>query len=377
MRNRPPPEKALASSPSMTFVCTRVSPSSRVNSTSWATSCAVPVMVPTRIVRSSAICLFFPFACVSICAASYCMPCPKQAIYCTVPQLLVRAKENASHPERSYLAALGDKLREARAKKGLSRKVLAADSGVSERYLAQLEAGLGNVSILLLRQIARALDLSLIDLLAENSEEDAELSLTTQFLRRLPRQKLAAVHSQLVRDYGNARNERMKRIALIGLRGAGKSTLGAKLAKTLAAPFVELDREIEREAGTSLSEIFLLYGQPGYRRYERRCLKNVLEKNERAVIATGGSIVSEPGTYELLLSSCFTVWLKAAPEEHMARVVAQGDTRPMAGNDQAMEDLRRILETRAMLYRQADVVVDTAGKSVEKSLAELRRSIAA
>ncbi|HZE11993.1 MAG TPA: helix-turn-helix transcriptional regulator [Burkholderiales bacterium] len=305
------------------------------------------------------------------------MPCPKQAIYCTVPQLLVRAKENASHPERSYLAALGDKLREARAKKGLSRKVLAADSGVSERYLAQLEAGLGNVSILLLRQIASALDLSLIDLLAEDSEEDAELSLTTQFLRRLPRQKLAAVHSQLVRDYGNARNERMKRIALIGLRGAGKSTLGAKLAKKLAAPFVELDREIEREAGTSLSEIFLLYGQPGYRRYERRCLKNVLEKNERAVIATGGSIVSEPGTYELLLSSCFTVWLKAAPEEHMARVVAQGDTRPMAGNDQAMEDLRRILETRAMLYRQADVVVDTAGKSVEKSLAELRRSITA
>ena len=294
-----------------------------------------------------------------------------------MPQLLVRAKENASHPERSYLAALGDKLREARAKKGLSRKVLAADSGVSERYLAQLEAGLGNVSILLLRQIASALDLSLIDLLAEDSEEDAELSLTTQFLRRLPRQKLAAVHSQLVRDYGNARNERMKRIALIGLRGAGKSTLGAKLAKKLAAPFVELDREIEREAGTSLSEIFLLYGQPGYRRYERRCLKNVLEKNERAVIATGGSIVSEPGTYELLLSSCFTVWLKAAPEEHMARVVAQGDTRPMAGNDQAMEDLRRILETRAMLYRQADVVVDTAGKSVEKSLAELRRSITA
>jgi len=294
-----------------------------------------------------------------------------------VAQLLVRAKENVSLPERGYLAALGDKLREARAKRGLSRRVLAADSGVSERYLAQLEAGQGNVSILLLRQIATALGLALTELLAEESDEDAELSLTTQFLRKLPRQKLAAVHSQLVRDYGNARDERIKRIALIGLRGAGKSTLGAKLARALAVPFVELDREIEREAGTSLSEIFLLYGQPGYRRYERRCLKNVLEKNERAVIATGGSIVSEPGTYELLLSSCFTVWLKAAPEEHMARVVAQGDTRPMAGNDQAMEDLRRILEGRAMLYGQADVVVDTAGKPVEKSLAELRKAIAA
>jgi XRE family aerobic/anaerobic benzoate catabolism transcriptional regulator len=259
----------------------------------------------------------------------------------------------------------------------MSRKALAADSGVSERYLAQLEAGLGNVSILLLRQIAAALELALTELLAEDSGADAELSLTTQFLKRLPRQKLAAVHSQLLRDYGNARDERMKRIALIGLRGAGKSTLGAKLAKALGVPFVELDREVEREAGTSLSEIFLLYGQSGYRRYERRSLERVLEKNDRAVIATGGSIVSEPGTYDLLLSSCYTVWLKAAPEEHMARVLAQGDTRPMAGNDQAMEDLRRILEGRAMLYRQADVVVDTAGKSVDKSLAELRKSVAA
>jgi XRE family aerobic/anaerobic benzoate catabolism transcriptional regulator len=289
----------------------------------------------------------------------------------------VSAKKNNFSSDRDYLTALGDRVREIRTKRGQSRKLLAADSGVSERYLAQLEAGQGNVSILLLRQIASALQLPLTELLAERHDEAAELALTTQFLKRLPRQKLAAVHSQLVREYGYARDERMKRIALIGLRGAGKSTLGAKLAKVLAAPFVELDREIEREAGTSLSEIFLLYGQSGYRRYERRSLERVLEKNERAVIATGGSIVSEPGTYELLLSSCFTVWLKAAPEEHMARVIAQGDTRPMAGNDQAMEDLRRILEGRAMLYRQADVVVDTAGKSVEKSLAELRKSIAA
>ena len=290
---------------------------------------------------------------------------------------IVKGEENNSKRERSSLAALGYKLRDARARRGLSRKLLAVDSGVSERYLAQLEAGRGNVSILLLRQIASALDLSLTELLAEDSGEDAELSLTTQFLKKLPRQKLAAVHSQLVRDYGNARDERMKRIALIGLRGAGKSTLGAKLAKTLGVPFIELDREVEREAGTSLSEIFLLYGQSGYRRYERRCLEKVLEKNERAVIATGGSIVSEPGTYELLLSTCFTVWLKAAPEEHMARVIAQGDMRPMAGNDQAMVDLRRILEGRAVLYRQADVVVDTAGKSAEKSLADLRKSITA
>jgi XRE family aerobic/anaerobic benzoate catabolism transcriptional regulator len=283
--------------------------------------------------------------------------------------------ESVVSHERNYLSALGSRVREVRAKRGRSRRQLAADSGVSERYLAQLEAGQGNVSILLLRQIAGALELPLTELLAEDSDESAELVLTTQFLKQLPRQKLAAVRSQLVRDYGNARDERMKRVALIGLRGAGKSTLGAKLARALAVPFVELDREIEREAGTSLSEIFLLYGQAGYRRYERRCLEKIIERTERAVIATGGSIVSDAGTYELLLSSCFTVWLKAAPEEHMARVIAQGDTRPMAGNDQAMEDLRRILEGRAMLYGQADVVVDTAGKSVEMSLAELRKAV--
>jgi len=258
----------------------------------------------------------------------------------------------------------------------MTRRLLSRDSGVSERYLAQLEAGQGNISILLLRQIAAALDLPLTEMFAEKSGEPAELTLTVQFLRRLPRQKLAAVCSQLMRQYGNARNERMRRIALIGLRGAGKSSLGARLAKSLGVPFVELDREIEREAGTSLSEIFLLYGQGGYRRYERRCLEKTLETNERAVIATGGSIVSEPGTYELLLSACYTVWLKAAPEEHMARVIAQGDTRPMAGNNEAMDDLRRILDGRAALYAQADVTVDTAGKTVEKSLVELRKAVA-
>ncbi|HYS57819.1 MAG TPA: helix-turn-helix transcriptional regulator [Burkholderiales bacterium] len=291
-------------------------------------------------------------------------------------QQSVHANESDTQSERDYLAVLGDRVREARARRGMSRKLLAGDSGVSERYLAQLEGGQGNVSILLLRQIATALNLPLTELLAEDSGDAVELTLTTQFLKRLPRQTLAAVRSQLVRDYGSARDERMKRIALIGLRGAGKSTLGAKLAKALGAPFVELDREIERDAGTSLSEIFLLYGQAGYRRYERRCLERVLEKNERAVIATGGSVVSEPGTYELLLSACFTVWLKAEPEEHMARVIAQGDTRPMAGNDQAMEDLQRILDGRAVLYGQADVTVDTAGRTPEQSFSALRKVVA-
>jgi XRE family aerobic/anaerobic benzoate catabolism transcriptional regulator len=285
--------------------------------------------------------------------------------------------EASEKRERKYLALLGERVREARAQRGMTRKILAHDSGVSERYLAQLETGQGNISILLLRQIASALNLSLSDLVKEEMDQPAELTLLTQFLKRLPSPKLAQLRAQLMREYGSAQTERRQRIALIGLRGAGKSTLGRRLAEDLGTPFLELDREIEAEAGTSLSEIFLLYGQAGYRRYERRCLEKALEKHDRVIIAAGGSIVSEPGTYDYLLSNCYTVWLKAEPEEHMARVVAQGDMRPMAGSNEAMGDLRRILAGRAPLYAQADVTVDTGGRSIEDSMAELRKAITA
>ena len=285
-----------------------------------------------------------------------------------------RTKLSAAADE-AFLRALGERVRDARARRGMTRRILARDSGVSERYLALLESGHGNVSVLLLQRIATALNLSPTEFWQQGAEQQVELALIAQFLQRLPAQKLPLVRAQLLRDYGTAHTERMKRIALIGLRGAGKSTLGSSLAKELQIPFIELDREVERDAGTSLSEIFLLYGQAGYRRYERRCLENVIRTNERAVIATGGSIVSEPGTYDLLLSTCLSVWLKAEPEEHMARVVAQGDTRPMAGNAQAMEDLRRILQGRGMLYAQADAVVDTAGHTVEQSLRTLKKSL--
>jgi len=273
------------------------------------------------------------------------------------------------------LQALGERVRDARARRGMTRKILARDSGVSERYLAQLEAGQGNISVLLLMKIAHSLNVPLGDLVREHNGQHVELTLIEQFLKRLPPQKLPLVRSQLIRDFGSTDADRMRRIALIGLRGAGKSTLGARLARELGYAFVELDREVETEAGTSLNEIFLLYGQAGYRRYERRCLEKVLERSDRVVIATGGSIVSETGTYDLLLTACYTVWLRAAPEEHMARVVAQGDTRPMAGNKEAMDDLRRILEGRASLYGQADATVDTAAKTVDQSLAELKLAI--
>jgi XRE family aerobic/anaerobic benzoate catabolism transcriptional regulator len=258
----------------------------------------------------------------------------------------------------------------------MTRKILARDSGVSERYLAQLESGRGNASVLVLSQIAEALSLPVAELLRDEHDQSVELTLIQQLLKRLPAGKLAKVRAHLVREYGSAYGARENRIALIGLRGAGKSTLGAALAKRLGVPFVELDHEVEAEAGTSLHEIFLLHGQAGYRRYERRALERTLEKNERCVIATGGSIVSEPGTYDLLLSACRTVWLRAAPEEHMARVAAQGDYRPMAGNREAMDDLRRILAGREALYAQADVTIDTAGKTVEQSLSGLARAVA-
>lgn len=282
-----------------------------------------------------------------------------------------------SSDDPTFLVHLGDRVRDARARRGMTRRDLARNSDVSERYLAQLEAGQGNISVLLLRQIARALGVSLDDLLNEDHEQPVELTLIGQFLQRLPKERLARVRAQLEREFGNPFVVRVQRIALVGLRGGGKSTLGSALARKLGVPFIELDREIEREAGTSLSEIFLLYGQQGYRRHERRCLEKLLESNQRCIIAGGGSIVSEPATYDLLLSTCFTVWLKAAPEEHMARVLAQGDTRPMAGNAQAMDDLRRILDGRSMLYGQADATVDTAGKTVEQSLRALRKVLAA
>jgi XRE family aerobic/anaerobic benzoate catabolism transcriptional regulator len=276
--------------------------------------------------------------------------------------------------DAAFLLALGERVREARARRGMSRRSLAQEAGVSERYLAQLETGAGNASVLLLRQIAGALGLPVVDLLREHNGQSAELALIVELLQRLSPAQLSAAREELARRFA-APAQRRQRIALIGLRGAGKSTLGMRLARELDVPFVELDREIEREAGTSLSEIFLLYGQAGYRRYERRCLERIFERYERCVIATGGSIVSEPGTYDLLLSACYTVWLKARPEEHMARVIAQGDTRPMAGNVQAMDDLRRILDARAALYGQADAVVDTAGRSIEQSLKDLKQTV--
>ena len=243
--------------------------------------------------------------------------------------------------EAAYLARLGERVRAWRTEHGMTRKSLAAASGVSERYLAQLESGQGNISVLLLRKLAQAMDVTVETLVRENAEAGAG----------------------------------RRRIALIGLRGAGKSTLGAKLATTLGLPFVELDREVEREAGAKLGEVFAMYGQEAFRRFERRALDRVLRTHEAAVIAAGGSIVTDPDSYRLLLDNCRTVWLKAKPEEHMNRVIAQGDMRPFKGRSAALDEIRKLLADRDRLYGRSNATVDTSGKSFKTSLEELRIKI--
>jgi XRE family transcriptional regulator, aerobic/anaerobic benzoate catabolism transcriptional regulator len=280
----------------------------------------------------------------------------------------------AANGDDEYLRALGERIRAERARRGMTRKILARDSGVSERYLAQLESGLGNSSIIVLRQIARAMGLPVAELVRDEPDQPVELTLLVQTLTRLSPKHLMQARKLLTKRFGSVTEpERKHRIAFIGLRGAGKSTLGARLAKHLRVPFIELDREVEHESGLRLGEIFDLYGQAAFRRYERRALENVVGRHERAVIAAGGSIVSEPATFDLLLSACYTVWLTASPEEHMSRVVAQGDFRPMADdNEAAMDDLRRILEGRDPLYSKADATVATSGRTIEQSYRELR-----
>jgi XRE family aerobic/anaerobic benzoate catabolism transcriptional regulator len=240
----------------------------------------------------------------------------------------------AANLESDYLSLLGDRVRAWRSEHGMTRKALSAACGVSERYLAQLEAGEGNASVLLLRKVARAMGVPV---------------------------------EQLVREEAPP----AKCIALLGLRGAGKSSLGSRLAETLKVPFVELDREVEKEAGADLGEVFAMYGQDAFRRFERRALERVLAQHDRAVIATGGSLVTDPGTYKLLLDRCRCVWLKASPEEHMQRVIAQGDMRPFKGRSAALDEIKKLLEDRNRLYARADLVLDTSGRNPRASLSQL------
>jgi len=270
----------------------------------------------------------------------------------------------ADAEEDRFLAALGQRVRGTRALRGMSRKVLSHTSGLSERYIAQLESGHGNVSIILLRRIAQAMGTRIDDLLPDNAAS-ADWPVLRDLIAGAPPDKIAQVKAILSDGIASAASTR--RVALIGLRGAGKSTLGRIAAQRLGWPFIELDHEIERAAGVSITEVFGLYGQEGYRRLEQSELRRLIGEPGPMLIATGGGIVAEPLTFDLVLSSCFTIWLKASPEEHMQRVRDQGDLRPMRDDRSAMQELRAILLSREPLYARARAIVDTGGLDAEKA----------
>ena len=277
--------------------------------------------------------------------------------------------------DAAYLLRVGSRVRGARDTRGLTRKALSHGSGISERYLADLEAGAGNASLMVLRRVANALHLDMDTLLSERPDPSPDLVAAIELLSRLSPSDLAKAQRLVAKALSAATHTPSQRIALIGLRGAGKSTIGRTLADTLGIPFVELDREIER-AGMELSEIFALQGKDAYRNHEMRCLEAVIDQHSRVVIATGGGLVTEPAAYELLLATCRVIWLKAAPEIHMARVMAQGDLRPMAGHPQAMDDLRAILDNRRSLYARAHAAIETTETTHEDALRAVLAAIA-
>ena len=298
----------------------------------------------------------------------------------TAPQL---STDGLSQEEKDpFLIALGERVRALRSRRGLTRKALARLADVSERHLANVESGVGNASIQFLRQITSVLNCTLAEMIGDETATSPEWLMIREILRGRSDEELARARAALAGlfDAPTSETSRRQRIALIGLRGAGKSSLGRMLADYWMVPFVELGREVETLAGCGIAEIHALYGPSAYRRYERRALEDIIQRHPRAVIATPGGIVSDPATYKLLLSHCYTVWVKAAPKDHMARVLAQGDTRPMSGNREAMDDLKSILESRAAFYSKADFSFDTSDMTLETAyvglLEQLRDNVA-
>ena len=277
----------------------------------------------------------------------------------------------------AFLAAVGGEVRKSRAKRGMTRRQLAQASETSERYLAQIESGAGNPSVSVLRSIAQALDLPAAALLPETGVRTAALGSILDLLAQVPEKDLPALAKELAARVARAGSvDRGQRIALVGLRGAGKSTLGRMLAQHLGWPFIELDRRVAEEYGASVPDLIEMAGMATFRRHERDALDRVIAGNEAAIITTAGGIVSNPETYALLLRRTHTVWIKARPDEHMSRVMAQGDFRPMAQNRAAMADLVAILEARRADYARAEAELDTSGDAVEQSFTKLLRIVA-
>jgi XRE family transcriptional regulator, aerobic/anaerobic benzoate catabolism transcriptional regulator len=296
-----------------------------------------------------------------------------------LPDLKAKSKRSdgrapaAEPPDGVFVAGIGRLVRLSRAKRGMTRRQLAQESGASERYLAQIESGQGNPSVLILRSIAQALDVPIIELLPRANGRPAAMTHVLDVLARTPVAELPAL-AELI-DGHAARHlaaDRARRIALVGLRGAGKSTLGRRLADGLACRFIELDRLVEQDYGARIPDLIEMAGLATFRRYERACLERIIDEHDTAVIATAGGIVSNAETYGLLLRRTHTVWIKARPDEHMKRVMEQGDFRPMAQNREAMADLVAILDARRADYARAQAELDTSGDTIERSFGKLQ-----
>ena len=281
-------------------------------------------------------------------------------------------------PARSaaFVNEIGQLVRRGRAKRGLTRRQLAQDSGISERYLAQIESGQGNPSVIVLKAIADVFEVPVYDLVPLGADGNAAITEIFDLLSRVPAKDLPDIAATIrTRVRESAVSDRAHRIALVGLRGAGKSTLGKKLAQRLKCPFVELNRVVEQEYGASVPMLIEMSGVATFRRYERACLEKVINANDAVVIATAGGIVSSAQTYALLLRRTHTVWVKAAPQDHMGRVIEQGDFRPMAQNREAMSDLVAILEARRADYAQAQAQLETSGDTPEESARKLEKLV--
>jgi XRE family aerobic/anaerobic benzoate catabolism transcriptional regulator len=291
------------------------------------------------------------------------------------------ANADLADEKNPFLVALGDRARAIRARRGMTRKAVSVTAGVSERHLANLEYGLGNVSVLVLLQVAQALQCSLSELLGDITTSSPEWLLIRELLEQRDEATLRRVRvviNEMIGSGGPGHQEGTAyspRVALIGLRGGGKSTLGRRLADDLQFPFVELSAEIEKFAGCTVAEIQALYGQNAYRRYERRALEEAIQIHGECVLAVPGGLVSDAATFNVLLSHCTTVWLRATPEDHMKRVTAQGDLRPMAASKEAMEDLKGILATRSPFYAKADFTLDTSHQPLDATFKALRRLV--
>ena len=280
---------------------------------------------------------------------------------------------NAIKEESIRLNNIGLIVKKHRAKRGITRKLLASLSGISIRYLAQLEAGKANPTISILKNIAYALNMSLSDMLFENKYNEIQLGTLDNKLSEFSSEQLKKVHNLVENIYReNTVKKNKNKIAFIGLRGAGKSTLGNMLYKEFNTPVFEVSNEIEILGGMNINEIIELGGQGMYRRFEYDIVSSFHKNHDNLILLTGGSIVSEKETYNYLLNNYFTVWIKASPMEHMSRVLMQGDSRPMNSNPRAMEDLNNILNERVSLYSKADLIIDTENSSIKESYSKLK-----